>query len=312
MNISLETTEFIVLNFVILLVALVGNALVISSICTLKEKTIYSLAKLSLAVADVLFVILSIILYTHYKLTNPLLFPGRIYLFTGVVLGCTSASHVCSMAIQRYYAITTPFKYSQITKKKQMGYLAVIWTLNLFLLVLLLGIPHLPTYLQLFLVICGSFVPLTLTIVSTLAMLFAYFRYVKHNYMQSSDETALSTQRNHSKVVRITLLITIGYIITCSPMVYVTICMAINDSLSIFTFHVPVLSIIANELYMLSNVVDVIVYGFSDAQFQKHVKCVLRKLISCGVCEKYNGVDVTNNTRQPNNIKVVNLGEHSP
>ena len=131
------------------------------------------------------------------------------------------------------------------------------------------------------------FIPFVLTITSTLAMSFVYYRNERNSTVRSTGNTVISNRKDDCnwKMVKMTSLMVAGYVIICLPLISTIIITVIGPSLrhdSDAIWSNERAEGYARIVFNLNTIVDVIIYSFVDEEFQNHVKCLYRK-IRCDV-----------------------------
>ena len=146
------------------------------------------MTKVSLAVADSAFAFNILVNMSAVLIKWQSTVPNVLGIL-GTFVSCVSFCHVSLMALQRFYAIKWPLKYSQITKRKQVIYIIVTWLVNIPILV---GLLHQnmdnnsPDYIDTIFIIIGQVIPFIATIICTIAMLVAYFQYISSSGVHNS------------------------------------------------------------------------------------------------------------------------------
>ena len=279
----LSTLDLIhnILGALITLPSILGNLFMISFNFALKkdERNIYSLGRLSLSMAN-FGASLVIFMKCIQSFINLESIVHDIYFGMGFYLGSVSTSSVCLIAAQKFYAIVYPFKYSQITKQRQVRCILSIWMLYIPLLagLLLQALKfHLPDYFNMVVVIYGQIVPFSAGFIATIAMFIAYLKHRNNNGMQSRDDSVSSNQRSHGKVVKVTSFMTVGYIITCGPASVMNMYLSTQGSLRVdlSTFSIEYLAYL---LYDFNGSINIIVYILVDKQFRMYCKSILKKI----------------------------------
>ena len=276
----------IVLKGIIATISLVGNALIISSILAMKKKdrTIYAMSKLSLALTGEIMSVTGVI-----SVTNEALFKNQRFKLEAIIIAmgttCITIAflNVSLMALQRCYAITYPLKYSKITKKCQLVFILCIWLASVPIFVpiylVLLNSLSLPWLVLLIMFPLMLSLSLLVPLGSTLTMCISYIRYTRSNSLHSSDCSAVSNARDHRKIVRMTSSIVIAYFVTSVPTIALTICFLIygyNEKFLMISYKIE-------PLIYLSGISDFIVYIIIDAQFRNYVMFIFRERM-CSWC----------------------------
>ena len=114
----------------------------------------------------------------------------------------------------------------------------------------------------------SNIIQFLVTLLSTAAMLIAYFQYARDRKLKPVEDAA-----KHAKVVTMVTLITLGYVVTCGPMTVATICYMIYPE-DLFHFY-----LVANTIFCFNGIVDVIVYSFMDEAFIKYLKKLVKMFL---------------------------------
>lgn len=177
-----------------------------------------------------------------------------------------------------------------MSKRKHFGYLAVVWIWGS-----LSFIEYLPSLYttqsedwRWAFYVYKAVIPFTAAFVFTVLMWQAYFNHVK------SDDEVVAHRKSHGKFVKMTALIVAGYFITCGPYIIV------RDLFTLVPFFMktvtPLTASGLKSLFLLSSIVDVVVYMFVDDKFQAHIKCVF-----CHPCRS--GIKRTNEGLSRNTVR---------
>lgn len=283
-------------------ISMIGNCMVISANLLLQTKTIVCCTKISLAAVNLAFSCT----YVAYSVdvlsdTTPLeqlkWHRYRWYYGFKMWFECVSFCNVSLMALQRLYAIKWPYKYICITKTKQViillclvfaGVPDFVW--NLLSYDLNIRIP--PTTrgpVSIFMVCYSLVIPFTNNMLCTLSMIFTYLKYARDTFSDADDFSTAKSKRDHRRTVRITSLITLGYIITTLPYTATNVIDRITElkSTSLEWETEPRFAIayfITSTWSLLMTICDTVVYSFLDENFIRHTKSVaswITKGLSC-------------------------------
>ena len=129
------TTIMILIFCIIILGTILGNLLVLSSVCI--EKKLQSppnILIINLAVADLAIATLVMPFAASYNIKNEWLYSNRMCdMFISFDVTCCTASIVdlCFISVDRYLAITRPFRYARYrTTKLMVGVVAIVWAIS--------------------------------------------------------------------------------------------------------------------------------------------------------------------------------------
>ena len=217
--------------------SIIGNFLVVVYICSMKREIISKSDMNRLSLAGTCFNYAAFNFISHILIT----FDGS-YTSTvtfQVLYGirryceCVSYAAVTIMAIQRYYAIKYPLKYSRITKKMQFIYTALPWLWGFISVVNIRIEPYslyqcgtVGTFIRVSMRLLVTYIPFISSIVFTILMCFAYYKManmrslMRISVLTKSKNTA-PRMTDHRKFVKMTACIVFGYFLTCLPYVIV-------------------------------------------------------------------------------------------
>ena len=152
-------------------------------------------------------------------------------------------------------------------------FILVAWCMGLptIMMQALVTVPQSTSYAMLTVYVVAF--PFLLIIISTLAMLVAY--HMERSRIQSAFDTA--QKRSNQKLVKITVLITFGFIITCGPLIVLSIIFSFNP----FILNSTILTT-SHTLLKASGVLDVVIYSFFDKQFTNFMRLLLNKCLKFG------------------------------
>ena len=120
-------------NIVIIIAALLGNSLVIATVCwtrKLRKPTNYFIV--SLAVSDIFIVTTIVPFNTHHNLNDTVWDLGlgtcKLYIFMDALCSTASTTNVAVIAIDRFLALSYPFKYQRLVNGKRSAFMVIsVW-----------------------------------------------------------------------------------------------------------------------------------------------------------------------------------------
>ncbi|XP_028408253.1 dopamine receptor 2-like [Dendronephthya gigantea] len=120
-------------NIVIIIAALLGNSLVIATVCwtrKLRKPTNYFIV--SLAVSDIFIAATIVPFNTHHNLNNTVWDLGlgtcKLYIFMDALCSAASTTNVAVIAIDRFLALSYPFKYQRLVNGKRSAITVIsVW-----------------------------------------------------------------------------------------------------------------------------------------------------------------------------------------
>ena len=277
-----------ILTTTISVLSLIGNSLIISSICYARKRSVFMKAKLSLAISDITFclskslnVAYGILIETSEYHTKATVADLRIIAYSmssffQSASGCT----LVLISLQRLYAIKYPIRYKKIRGRKQNLFIALAW-LPSFVYILIF---FLNTYkrklleLQIITFSLFALIPILIIGVSSISLLYVYYTNIAKSNI--SDGVAIGNRREHFKFVMMTLLMVAGYDITYIPFI-VSYFMSLLENEMAKDFGDTTFETVAILLLNFSSIVNILIYSILDKQFQLHVKYVFGKINSC-------------------------------
>lgn len=212
----------------VILISLFLNSLVISSICCLNNTkwTVFMKTKLALVLSDIgiVFSALPVIAYRLLSRTGERLpwytILGNVEVGLSVISLSSSLNTLAVMALQRLYAIREPFKYLEISGRRQNAILVSVWVPGFVYASLFLLYEHLKFSQTYIIVVCSLslLMPYFVMVSSTVAMMMAFLQ--DRNVPTTANNTVTIRRRHdHSKVVKITVLMALSYSVACVPQV---------------------------------------------------------------------------------------------
>ena len=234
----LEDIQIVTLTIAICSTVANGLALFIITSKKWKVVTIYSMAKISLVSADLVFALSSLLQCISEMHVLPRSIDGiSIGIWLDIVQNSTtliSFANITLIATQRYRGIKCPFKYLKITKRQQLIYIFLVWICGFSLGCIGLAAyhPSLPLiymdFTQDIAVIVTSLPLFSLTLISTAAMLHTYFKHTRSNILNSGNSVT-TNRKKHGGVVKMTSLIVLCYVIFCGPWLFMSPYQLIKD-----------------------------------------------------------------------------------
>ena len=260
---KMSTADIITICFIaVSIISIVGNILVVLFIYSVKkhERTKLMMVKSSLAVSDLGYsinLLLSLVVYCNSAVCE--------YASDSVTAGfsCISFYNLCLMAAQRCYAIKSPFKYQQISRRTQCIFIFIVWMTGIPCIAAKFMLPlkwsqglQVDIYYRIYAVLVYH-LPISLTLLFTIAMYVVHFMSIRNARIRH-----VSSTHDDSKLVKMTSLIVLGYLVTCVP------CM-------MFVRNNPVWQNVIESVYTLHALCDVIVYSVLDNEFKQYMASLL-------------------------------------
>lgn len=282
-----------ILSLFISAVSIVGNCLVISSVLSITglKRSIFMKSKLSLAVSDLgySFSIIFQIVY-NFILSNDVTPSIRrqlwiIKISLNTFFFSASINILAIIALQRFYAIKEPIKYRNLSKTKQLICILLSWIPGFVYVAMTFFYSLLMDLRITFSIIafCLFFViPLSILFLCTIAMLIVFLCNQKNSTV--NDIGVVCSRRDHRKIIMMTVLMVLGYVITFTPYMLSFFLFIMKGGLSVMQFEGDAFRVITETFLNFNCIVDILVYSIFDDSFREHFKEIYTKFFSnCSV-----------------------------
>ena len=244
-------------------VSLIFNILIIAYVFSAKHRTLAMMTRGSLAVADFGFAGLFIVV--RILLTYILLEKNAVRALTVLKNYFNAAGfyNISLMSLQKLYAIKFPFKYARITQSRHFLHLILFWCL---------GIPGCLAYYILPLIngqfnilplgIANAVLPLSITIISTVAMCVIYYLDRKG----TKGKFIGNQKRPGSNLVKINSVIASAYIMTNGP---ISLTIVFRATMSKWV------RVLTQVCILLSGIVNFVAFCSLDREFRVYMKSLV-------------------------------------
>ena len=288
------------ISVILSIITVFANILVALVIASKKwgGMTIYCMAKFSLALSDIVYAVFACVsVLIDGEETSGV----RWSMMVQNAMKLISYTNISLIAAQRYSAIKHPFKYSSITKRKQLLYILSVWLVGFFFSsidIIFAVFPTLPIafYLKDAFILIVGILMFSLTVISTAVMLQTYYKHTRSKVLHSGSSVT-SNRKNHASVVKMTCLITLGYVLLCVPWLILDFYIQVKNKTSVpkdFAVNITLYEDTSSDdldefelderiydilhiLFNLNGILDVIVYNVLDGEFRSS----LNALLSC-------------------------------
>lgn len=206
------------------------------------------------------------------------------------------------IAVQRLYAVINPISYRKVSARRHNIHIVMAW---------------LPSFLCIAghfygaygsrnraMNIVGGFlfaaIPLLTINISTISLLMVHFTIPSQLAVENVGVT-FNRKKNHLKIIRITMLMVLGYTLTVAPFNLTYTLYFFQPNATAKDYGDTPIQIIFKQLYKFNSIVNILVYSVADKQFRLYLKSVLKTLQKFIFCRNHELV------AKPRTISTINI-----